>query len=149
MAIKTRPIASVACTGSRRSPGRRALLSPQGVEMKKGRRQTNGQVGGSHLVLGHAGRHVAQQTEQRAQGLTVLVGQQQYGGPHRLQTELFRYVWGGREGMKRLMLNIKCRGKKRLITAVMLHYVNCQLTCVCVRASLYLPGMSYDGICLG
>lgn len=65
--------------------------------MEEGRGQTDSQVGGRHLVLGHAGRHVAQQTQQSPQRLAVLVGQQHHGGTGRLQTELFRHVWRGRE----------------------------------------------------
>lgn len=63
--------------------------------MKERGRQAHSQVGGGHLVLSHASGHVAQQAEERAQGLAVLVGQQQHGGAHSLQAELFGYVWRG------------------------------------------------------
>lgn len=80
--------------------------------MKEGGRQAHGQVGRGHLVLGHTGRHVAQQAEQRAQGLAVLVGQQQHSGAHRLQAELLGYVCRGaskkgEEGWRRILGGFK------------------------------------------
>ncbi len=47
--------------------------------MEERRRQTNGNVGWSHLVLVHAGHHVLQEEEQRSQRLPVLVRKQQDG----------------------------------------------------------------------
>lgn len=74
--------------------------------MKEGGRQAHGQVGGGHLVLSHAGGHIAQQAEERAQGLAVLVGQQQHGGAYGLQAELFGYVWrgGNKRGREEVVL---------------------------------------------
>lgn len=103
------------------TPWRGAFLASQGVEVEKGRRQTNCQVGGRHLVLAHAGRHVAQQTQQRPQRLAVLVGQQQHTSAHRLQTELFRHVWRWRGGCCSFYLI--WHSQKRLISTAMQCYV--------------------------
>lgn len=80
--------------------------------MEEGRGQTDCQVGGGHLVLADAGRHVAQQAQQRPQRLAVLVGQQQHGGAHRLQTEFFRHVWRGRRRMPWLGLALSVEKSK-------------------------------------
>lgn len=97
-AMTVTPNVAEAHVHMRAAPWGRALLPPQRVEVEQGRRQADGQVGGSHLVLSHASCHVAQQTQERLHGLAVLVGQQQHGSACSLQPQLLRHVCraGGR-----------------------------------------------------
>lgn len=65
-------------------------VSLQGVEVEKRRRQTNSNVGRSHLVLVHAGHHVLQEEQQCSQRLPVLVWKQQDG---RLSRHQLLILW--------------------------------------------------------
>lgn len=89
------------------APWGRALLPPQRVEVEEGRRQADGQVGGSHLVLSHASCHVAQQTQERLHGLAVLVRQEQHSRACSLQPQLFRHVCRAGERLQGLILRFE------------------------------------------
>lgn len=77
----------------RHTPRRGALLPSKCVEVENGWGQTNCQVGGSHLILSHAGRHIAEQTQQSPERLSVLIRQEQHSSASCLKAELFRHVW--------------------------------------------------------
>lgn len=71
----------------RNPPGGAFLL--QQIEMEQGRGQTHSQVHGCHLILFHQVDHVVQETQERLQDLSVLIGQEQNGSLHCLQPLLF------------------------------------------------------------
>jgi len=56
--------------------------------------QADAQVVAGHLVLLRVGRHNGQELEQNVQDLPVLVGQQEHGTLHRIQTHFGGEIWG-------------------------------------------------------
>lgn len=73
-------------------PVRCLALPPHRAEVEEGGRQADGQVGGSHLVLVHAGHHILQEEQQHPQSLAVLIRQKRHGRLRRRQLLVFGQI---------------------------------------------------------
>lgn len=65
--------------------------------MEYGLCQTDAQIVAGHLILLRVGGNNGQELEQYIEYLPILIGQQQHGALHRIQTHLGGKICNGRE----------------------------------------------------